>query len=591
MQEVIKGEKAGSGKTRTPVISPDTAQSRTYIKALHGLSWGEIKGIEDNYNLIYVEDTPLQDANGAWNFQNITVETRNGTNDQDYIQGFPDVTSETQIGVELKNASPWVKAISNLDLDAVSIRFRFDALKESKTNGDIVGTTVEYAVDLQTDGGAWVEVVKAKVADKTSPNYERQHRIELPKADHGWQIRARRITPDSTSDLISDKMHVWAMIETIDAKLAYPNIAQLFLQYDAETFGGNIAKVSVRSKGVMIPVASNYDPETRKYNGLWDGTFKFAYTDNNAWHFLNICLNKEYGLGDRLDASMVDKWSVYQLAQYCDELVPDGKGGFEPRFTLNVYLQSQEDAWSILQKIAASFRAFIFWDGQRIQLGADVPQDSVYTYTSANIIGLPEYTGTAAEDRHNVIQVNWDNPNNRYKTEPLFVREDKLIATQGIKKLEIDAWGVTSEGQAQRAGQWALKSEKYETRTVTFKVGLDALVRDESYLPQVGRVIELADPLFAGRDNGGRIVAVSKDLLSITLDRDDVVCRAGDRLVVNGDLGKSQARVVSKIQGRVITVVAPFDPVSVQNVWAIDAQDLATMKFRVVSITLGGFYA
>lgn len=585
MQEVIKGEKAGSGKTRTPVISPDTAQSRTYIKALHGLSWGEIKGIEDNYNLIYVEDTPLQDANGAWNFQNITVETRNGTNDQDYIQGFPDVTSETQIGVELKNASPWVKAISNLDLDAVSIRFRFDALKESKTNGDIVGTTVEYAVDLQTDGGAWVEVVKAKVADKTSPNYERQHRIELPKADHGWQIRARRITPDSTSDLISDKMHVWAMIETIDAKLAYPNIAQLFLQYDAETFGGNVAKVSVRTKGVMIPVASNYDPETRKYNGLWDGTFKFAYTDNNAWHFLNICLNKEYGLGDRLDASMVDKWSVYQLAQYCDELVPDGKGGFEPRFTLNVYLQSQEDAWSILQKIAASFRAFIFWDGQRIQLGADVPQDSVYTYTSANIIGLPEYTGTAAEDRHNVIQVNWDNPNNRYKTEPLFVREDKFIATQGIKKLEIDAWGVTSEGQAQRAGQWALKSEKYETRTVTFKVGLDALVRDESYLPQVGRVIELADPLFAGRDNGGRIVAVSKDLLSITLDRDDVVCRAGDRLVVNGDLGKSQARVVSKIQGRVITVVAPFDPVSVQNVWAIDAQDLATMKFRVVSIT------
>ncbi|SPL69135.1 TipJ family phage tail tip protein [Acinetobacter stercoris] len=583
MHAVVKGEKAGSGKARKPVIAPDSAQSRTFIKVLHGLSWGEIESV--NEGLIYAEDTPLKDSNGAWNFQNISVETRNGTNDQEYIKGFPDITSESQINVELKNSTPWVKSITNLDLDSVSIRMRFDALREQKDNGDVTGTTVEYAIDLQTDGGTWTEVIKAKVSDKTSPNYERQHRIELPKADHGWQIRARRLTPDSTSDLISNKMYVRAMVESIDAKLAYPNIALLYLQYDAGTFGGNVAKISARAKGIRIPVATNYDPETGKYTGMWDGLYKEAYTTNPAWHFLNICLNKDYGLGNRIDAAMIDKWSVYQLAQYCDERVPDGKGGFEPRFTLNVYLQAQEDAWSILQKIAASFRAFIFWDGQKIQLGADVPQDSVYTYTSANIIGLPEYSGTAAEDRHNVFVVKWDNPNNRFKTESLIVRDEQSIATQGIKKLEIEAWGVTSEGQAQRAGQWALKSEKYETRTVTFKVGLDALVRDESYLPQVGRVIELADPLFAGRENGGRITAVSKDLLSITLDRDDVVCRAGDRLVVNGDNGRAQARVVSEIQGRVVTVVAPFDSVSAQHVWAIDAQDLATMKFRVISIT------
>ena len=580
MSAMIKGEKAGSKKARQAVVAPDSAQSKTYIKILYGLSEGKIKGLSHGFQSIYLDDTPLHDANGNSNFENITVDTRLGTNDQDYIEGFPDISSETAIGVELKSASPWVKAFTNLDMDAVRVRLKWGPLREqNQENGDVNGITIQYAIDVQTDGGTWTEVLNTQVTDKTSANYERSHRIDLPKASKGWQIRVRRITPNATSEFISDKMYVEAVTEVIDAKLRYPNTALLGLQYDAETFS-NVAKVAVECDGIEILVPTNYNPETRQYLGLWNGTFKRAYTNNPAWHFYDACITKRYALGDRINSSMIDKWSIYRLAQYCDQLVPDGSGGEEPRFTLNVYEQSQEDAWTVLSKMAGVFRAFIYWDGKSIVCDADVPQDTYFTYTSANVIdGLFEYSGTRARDRHTVAKVAWDNPKNRYKTEYIPVRDEPAISRLGIRIADISAWGCTSEGQAQRAGLWALKSEQYETRTVTFKVGLDG------YIPLPGKVIEIADPIFAGRANGGRISKVSTDLRQITLDRDNVVCKAGDRLVVNGEDGKAQARVVQSINGRVVTVVAAFDSVAPQNVWVIDAQDLATMKFRVVSIT------
>ncbi|MDM1758129.1 phage tail protein [Acinetobacter sp. 256-1] len=580
MSAMIKGEKAGSKKARQAVVAPDSAQSKTYIKILYGLSEGKIKGLSHGFQSIYLDDTPLHDANGNSNFENITVDTRLGTNDQDYIEGFPDISSETAIGVELKSASPWVKAFTNLDMDAVRVRLKWGPLREqNQENGDVNGITIQYAIDVQTDGGTWTEVLNTQVTDKTSANYERSHRIDLPKASKGWQIRVRRITPNATSEFISDKMYVEAVTEVIDAKLRYPNTALLGLQYDAETFS-NVAKVAVECDGIEILVPTNYNPETRQYLGLWNGTFKRAYTNNPAWHFYDACITKRYALGDRINSSMIDKWSIYRLAQYCDQLVPDGSGGEEPRFTLNVYEQSQEDAWTVLSKMAGVFRAFIYWDGKSIVCDADVPQDTYFTYTSANVIdGLFEYSGTRARDRHTVAKVAWDNPKNRYKTEYIPVRDEPAISRLGIRIADISAWGCTSEGQAQRAGLWALKSEQYETRTVTFKVGLDG------YIPLPGKVIEIADPIFAGRANGGRISKVSTDLRQITLDRDNVVCKAGDRLVVNGEDGKAQARVVQSINGRMVTVVAAFDSVAPQNVWVIDAQDLATMKFRVVSIT------
>ncbi|MDR0067116.1 phage tail protein [Acinetobacter sp. 11520] len=577
----VVGAKKGSKKQRQPVISPDSAQSKTFIKVLYGLAEGEIEGLANGLQSIYLEETPLQNADGSLNFENVKVDFRNGTNDQEYIEGFPAVESETAIDVELKSETPWVRAFSNLDLDAVRLRLKWGPLRtQNATNGDVSGVTIEYAIDLQTDGGVWTEVLKTKISDKTSANYERAHRIDLPRADSGWLIRVRRLTPNSTSEYVSDKMYIAAVTEVIDAKLRYPNTALLGLQYDAETFG-NVAKVAMDAKGRILKVPTNYNPVTRQYVGMWDGTFKEAYSNNPAWIYYDICTVDRYALGDRLTPLMVDKWSLYRLAQYCDELVPDGLGGEEPRFTCNVYLQSAEGAFEILTKLAGVFRAITFWDGNSIICDADIPQDTYFTYTRANVIdGNFEYAGTRARDRHNVVKIAWDNPANHYKTEYEFVRDEKAISEAGqVRILEIEAWGCTSRGQAQRAGWWALKSEQLETRTVSFKVGLDG------HIPQPGRVIDIADPLFAGRANGGRVSKISADRKSITLDRDDVVAVAGDRLIINGEDGKAQTRIVQSISGRVVTVTHEFDAIAAQNVWVIDAQDLATMKFRVISIT------
>ncbi|MEO4068365.1 phage tail protein [Acinetobacter pittii] len=576
----VVGAKKGSKKQRQPVISPDSAQSKTYIKVLYGLAEGEIEGLANGLQSIYLEETPLQNADGSFNFENVKVDFRRGTNDQEYIEGFPAVESETAIDVELKSETPWVRAFSNLDLDAVRLRLKWGPLRsQDATNGDVSGVTIEYAIDLQTDGGIWTEVLKTKISDKTSANYERAHRIDLPRADSGWLVRVRRLSPNSTSEFISDKMYISAVTEVIDAKLRYPNTALLGLQYDAETFG-NVAKVAADTKGRILKVPTNYNPATRQYVGMWDGTFKEAYSNNPAWIYYDICTVDRYALGDRLTPLMVDKWSLYRLAQYCDQMVPDGLGGQEPRFTCNVYLQSAEGAFEILTKLAGVFRAITFWDGNSIICDADFPQDTYFTYTRANVIdGAFEYAGTRARDRHNVVKIAWDNPANHYKTEYEFVRDEKAITEAGqVRILELDAWGCTSRGQAQRAGWWALKSEQLETRTVSFKVGLDG------YIPLPGKVIEIADPLFAGRANGGRVSKISADRKSITLDRDDVVAVAGDRLIINGEDGKAQARIVQSISGRVVTVTHEFDAIATQNVWVMDAQDLATMKFRVISI-------
>lgn len=577
----VVGAKKGSNKQRQPVISPDSAQSKTFIKVLYGLAEGEIEGLANGLQSIYLEETPLQNADGSLNFENVKVDFRNGTNDQEYIEGFPAVENEIPIDVELKSSTPWVRSFNNLDLDAVRLRLKWGPLRtQNATNGDVSGVTIEYAIDLQIDGGVWTEVLKTKISDKTSDNYERPHRIDLPKADSGWLVRVRRITPNSTSEYISDKMYVSAVTEVIDAKLRYPNTALLGLQYDAETFG-NVAKIAADTKGRILKVPTNYNPSTRQYVGMWDGTFKEAYSNNPAWIYYDICTVDRYALGDRLTPLMVDKWSLYRLAQYCDQMVPDGLGRQEPRFTCNVYLQSAEGAFEILTKLAGVFRAISFWDGNSIICDADMPQDTYFTYTRANVIdGNFEYSGTRARDRHNVVKIAWDNPANHYKTEYEFVRDEKAIAEAGqVRILEIDAWGCTSRGQAQRAGHWALKSEQLETRTVSFKVGLDG------HIPLPGKVIEVADPLFAGRANGGRVSAISADRKSITLDRDDVVAVAGDRLIINGEDGKAQTRIVQSISGRVVTVTHEFDAIAAQNVWVIDAQDLATMKFRVISIT------
>ncbi|MDG9785844.1 TipJ family phage tail tip protein [Acinetobacter johnsonii] len=582
MNAVIKGAKGGSKSQRQPKIANDTTASKTYARLQYGMSEGEVEGLANGFKSIFLDDTPVESDSGARNFQDVTLDFRSGTNDQTYMEGFESIASEAAVGVELKSDTPWVKGITNLNLDAVIVRVRFGALKkQDPSNGDVSGIVIDYSIEVQTDGGAWELMLDTKMSGKTSANYERTHRIGLPKANNNWLIRVTRKTPNSSSEYVSDKMYIQAITEVIDLKLTYPNTAVIGVQYDAETFS-NIAKIAVDLKGVKLRVPSNYDPVSRTYIGIWDGTFKRAYSNNPAWIYYDLCTNKRYALGNRLTEQMIDKWSLYRLAQYCDQLVPDGKGGQEPRFTCNVYIQSAESAFDILSKLAGVFRAISYWDGTSIVCDADLPQDTYFTYTRANVIdGHFEYSGTRARDRHNAVKVAWDNPQNRYKTEYVFVRDEAAIARDrgALKLLELEAWGCTSEGQAQRTGQWALKTEQLETRTVTFKVGLDG------YIPLPGKVIEVADELLAGRANGGRISAVSADRKIITLDRDDVVCRAGDRLVVNGEDGKAQTRIVSSKIGRKVTVTLAFDSVAAENVWVVDAQDLKTMKFRVMSIT------
>lgn len=577
----IKGAKAGQKAPRKPNISKDTAASISTAKLLYGLAEGEIYGLADGAKSIRLDGTPLVDDAGNPNFEGVTWDFRNGSNDQEYIKGFPDVSNETPVNVELRSSQPWIKAFNDTQISAVRVRFKWNRLSETNgENGDVKGYKIDYAIDLQTDGGAYQTVLTTKIQDKTSAGYERTHRIDLPKAKTGWQLRVRRITPNSTSDLIQDTMMIDAVAEVIDVKLSYPNTALLGVQYNAELFS-NIAKMSVRLKGKIIRVPDNYDPVARTYTGIWTGKFKDAYSNNPAWVFYDLCTQWRGGLGERLDATMIDRWSLYALGQYCDQPVSDGQGGLEPRFTCNVYLQKQEEAYTVLQNIAGIFRSMSFWTGERIMLDADVPQDSIYTYSSANIVGGVagiNYSGTRNRDRHTLAKVAWDNPNNDYQTEYEYIRDEKAMSKFGVKVLDLSAFGCTSQAQAQRAGLWALKTEQLETRQVTFSVGLDGAI------PRVGNIISLSDEAFAGRANGGRVSTVNSTQRIIELDR-EATARVGDALIINGGSGKSERRNISNVVGNRITVTAGFTSAEPQHVWAIETADLKLMRFRVMSIT------
>ncbi|OEH66744.1 MAG: hypothetical protein BAX61_13135, partial [Psychrobacter sp. B29-1] len=575
----IKGAKKGQDKPRKPSIAKDSVASTSTAKLLYGLAEGEVWGLVDGAKSIRLDGTPLLDDAGNSNFDGVTWDFRHGTNEQDYIKGFPDVSNETPINVELRSDNPWIKAFTDTQLSAVRVRFKWNRLsKTDADDGDVKGYKIDYAIDLQTDGGAYQEVLKTKIEDKTSAGYERTHRIDLPKATTGWQIRVRRITPNSDSEYIQDTMLIDAVAEVIDVKLRYPNTALLGLQYNAETFS-SIAKLEAHVRGSIIRVPSNYDAVARTYTGIWDGTFKDAYSNNPAWIYFDLCTQWRYGLGDRLDITMIDKWSLYALGQYCDQKVSDGQGGFEPRFTCNVYLQKQADAYQVLQNIGGIFRAMSYWNGERIVLDADVPQDPVYTFSRANVIdGNFEYTGTRARDRHTLAKVAWDNPLNRFETEYEYIRDEKAMAKFGVKVLDLSAFGCTSQAQAQRAGLWALKTEQLETRQVSFGVGLDG------FIPQVGNIINVSDELFAGRANGGRVSTVNDTQRIIELDR-EVVAAAGDVLIINSGSGKSERRNISHVNGNRITVTAGFTGAEPEHVWAIETADLKLMRFRVMSIT------
>ncbi|HHJ4331940.1 TPA: host specificity protein J, partial [Citrobacter freundii] len=574
---IIKGRgKGGSNQTRTPVEAPDSIQSIARAKVLIALGEGEFAGGLDGKNIFLGDSssyTPLQNADGSYNFNNVKYEFRSGTQDQDYIQGFPGIENEIQVSYELKQAVPYVRAVSNTQLSALRIRLGWPTLLLQKNNGDKVGTRVEYAIDLSVDGGPYETVINGAVDDKTTSLYERSHRVNLPKASTGWQLRVRRITPDSTSVNVVDIMRVVAVTEIIDAKLRYVNTALLYVEFDAKQFPNGIPQVVCNPKGRIIRVPDTYDPETRTYSGTWEGIFKWAWTDNPAWIYYDIILNERFGLGQRIDATQIDKWELYRIAQYCDQLVPDGKGGSgtEPRFRCNVYIQDRNDAWTVLRDLAGIFRGMTYWGDNKMYVLADMPRDVWHIYNHASVVeGKFTFADPSETTRNTAALVNWSDPANHYKDTPEPVYDNDLAMRFDYRQLEMTAIGCTRQSEANRRGRWALLTNGIG-EVVTFSTGMD--------VPPVGEVIGVAANELAGRTIGGRVSAVNGR--NITLDRAADV-KAGNRLFLNLPSGIAQARTVQAVNGNTVTVTTSYSetPEAECN-WGVDSDDLFIALFRV----------
>ncbi|MGT3965414.1 host specificity protein J [Stenotrophomonas maltophilia] len=568
-----------STNARTPVETPDSLHSISYAKVLDLISEGEIRGLVAGNQSIYLNEVPIQNSDGSFNFNGVKVETRSGTQDQEYIPGFPSVENEIGVGVELRD-TPVVRAAFGQDLSAVRIRFGVPALQQQNTeNGDTEGYAVEYAIDLSTDGGAFSTVLSNAFRGKTTTEYQRSHRIDLPPGNQ-WQARIRRLTPNANSSTVADTVNVISMTEIIDVKLRYPNCALAAIQIDGSQFQGK-PTTAYRIWGRIIRVPSNYDPIARTYTGVWDGTFKSAWTNNPAWVFFDMVTNDRFGLGDRIPLDWVNKWRLYEIAQYCDQLVSDGMGGMEPRFTCSLYLQTRASAHKVLQDMASMFRGISFYAAGQIMASADMPKDPVYTYSQANVVdGKFSYTGSGGKARHTVALVSWSDPDDfgRQKVEPVQLQEG--IARYGVNQIEVTAFGCHSKSQAQRVGLHILYSENLETETVSFAVGLDAL----NCMP--GDVIQVANAKRAGRRNSGRISAATAS--SLTLDVVPPSMQVGDVLRATLPSGKTQARTINAVnpETRVVTVSAPWSEVPVvQSIWATESTDLVMEQFRVISIT------
>ena len=572
----IRGAKGGEAKPKTPTEAPDSLRSVAIAKMLIAVGEGEFEGTPTDRD-IRLDGTPLQDPQGNMNFPNVKWEWRTGAVDQTYIQGIPSIENETTISTELRSGTPWVRAISNTQLSAVRVRFAWPALQSVDASGNINGYRIEYKVEVATDGGAYQQVLSEAVDGKTTTVYERTRRIDLPKAVSGWLMRITRLTINQNNNKISDTMQIAGFTEVIDAKIRYPNTALLYIEFSAEQFR-SIPAVTVVCDGRKWQVPSNYDSRSRSYTGVWDGTFKEAWTDNPVWHTYGITTNDRFGLGRRIKPWMVDKWELYRISQYCDQQVPDGKGGMEPRFICNLNLQSKADAWSLLRDISAIYRGMTYWAQGQVFTLSDMPRatDFDFAYTRANVIdGKFTYSSASERTRYSRALVSYDNRENNHDTDVTSVTDQKLQRRYGDNPLEISAIACDRESEAQRRGKWALLTNSKD-RAVTFKVGLDGRI------PLPGYVIPIADELLAGRPVGGRISAVNGKV--IKLDR-DTQAKPGDRLILNLPDGKCEGRTVQLVSGRQVTVTVAYSVApEPELVWALDADDLAIPLYRVVSV-------
>lgn len=577
MANKITGRKGGSSSSRTPTEQPDDLQSVAKAKILVALGEGEFAGQLSGKD-IYLDGTALENSDGSQNFSGVTWEFRAGTQAQKYIQGIPGTENEISVGTEVTSATAWTRTFTNTQLSAVRLRLKWPSLFKQEDDGDLVGYSVNYAIDLQTDGGTWQTVLNTSVTGKTTSGYERSHRIDLPQVGSTWTIRLRKITADANSAKIGDTMTLQSFTEVIDAKLRYPNTALLYIEFDSSQFNGSIPQISCEPRGRVIRVPDTYDPETRSYSGTWTGAFKWAWTDNPAWIIYDLVVSDRFGLGHRLTAANIDKWTLYQVAQYCDQMVPDGKGGdgTEPRYTCNVYIQDRNDAYTVLRDFAAIFRGMTYWGGDQIVALADMPRDVDYSYTRANVVGGRfTYSSSTTKTRYTTALVSWSDPGNAYADamEPVF--EQALVARYGFNQLEMTAIGCTRQSEANRKGRWGILTNNKD-RVVSFDVGLDGNI------PQPGYIIAVADELLSGKVMGGRISAVNGRVIKLDRVAD---AAAGDRLILNLPSGASQSRTIQAVNGESVTVTTAYSETpQAEAVWVVESNELYAQQYRVVSV-------
>ncbi|QLZ42281.1 DUF1983 domain-containing protein [Citrobacter sp. RHBSTW-00127] len=576
----ITGAKGGSQKQHTPVEQPDSAQSMARCRMLLALGEGEFAGGLDATR-IFLDGTPLGNSDGSMNFENVSWDFRPGTQIQTTIPGFPAVENETSIGVSLTKVAPWTRAISNTQIDAVLVRVGINGLQQQENDGDIVGTTVQYHIDLAIDGGVYATVMTKTVTEKLSSLYELTHRINLPKANTGWQIRVVRDTDDSTSQMLQNKTQVQAITEVIDARLRYPHTALLYVSFNAKSFS-NIPKISCKPKGRVIRIPQNYDPITRTYGGTWDGTFKWGWTNNPAWIWFDILTEPRFGLGRRVTPAMLDKWELYRIAQRCDQKVADGKGGSgtEPRFMFDVYIQAQADAWQVIKDIAAGFNGMTFWGNNMFNVVSDMPADTskLQILTRASVVGKPTYSSGSEKNRYSSALINFSDPENHYQDRTTAVMFPDLVKQFKFKQTQLTAIGCTRESEAQRRGGWAVYSNSLD-RIITVQTGLDGF----AYVP--GTVFAFADERLSGRVYGGRITDYNAALKSVTTDRGTSAV-PGDTLMIRTQGGTVESRTIQAVNGQQLILATAFTAEPLPNaIFVIDAGQLRLQYFRVTNLT------
>ncbi|ELG37095.1 phage tail protein [Escherichia coli KTE84] len=573
----------GSSKGHTPREAKDNLKSTQLLSVIDAISEGPIEGPVDGLKSVLLNSTPVLDSEGNTNISGVTVVFRAGEQEQTPPEGFESSGSETVLGTEVKYDTPITRTITSANIDRLRFTFGVQALVETTSKGDRNPSEVRLLVQIQRNGG-WVTEKDITIKGKTTSQYLASVVVDnLPPRP--FSIRMRRMTPDSTTDQLQNKTLWSSYTEIIDVKQCYPNTALVGVQVDSEQFGSQQVSRNYHLRGRILQVPSNYNPQTRQYSGIWDGTFKPAYSNNMAWCLWDMLTHPRYGMGKRLGAADVDKWALYVIGQYCDQSVPDGFGGTEPRITCNAYLTTQRKAWDVLSDFCSAMRCMPVWNGQTLTFVQDRPSDKVWTYNRSNVVmpddGAPfRYSFSALKDRHNAVEVNWIDPNNGWETATELVEDTQAIARYGRNVTKMDAFGCTSRGQAHRAGLWLIKTELLETQTVDFSVGAEGL----RHVP--GDVIEICDDDYAGISTGGRVLAVNSQTRTLTLDREITLPSSGTTLIslVDGSGNPVSVEVQSVTDGVKVKVSRVPDGVAEYSVWGLKLPTLRQRLFRCVSI-------